>query len=231
MIISKSICVAANGIFHSFLWLSNIPLYICITSSLSIQTSYFITSYLVNRGNGCSPRPPRSHSPLKRANLLSSSFMVLEPEGQECSCFWEVHRITGCTELRGPLTSPPAPRQKARWSRQTCPCSSLQPCEWLFPLSNKFYWTIIGVFCFLGGERKTQNKIKKKIFNSIQIATTLFPCRPLFFLMKKKSVLSVPKLKYCKSSKNYKSVSVFLLESGVGGRCQVRSCAFCWPML
>ena len=30
MIISRSIHVAANGIFSIFLWLSNIPLYICI---------------------------------------------------------------------------------------------------------------------------------------------------------------------------------------------------------
>ena len=34
--ISKSIHIAANGIIPSFLWLSNIPLYICTTSSLFI---------------------------------------------------------------------------------------------------------------------------------------------------------------------------------------------------
>ena len=36
MTISRSIPVAANGIILFFLWLSNIPLYICTTSSLSI---------------------------------------------------------------------------------------------------------------------------------------------------------------------------------------------------
>ena len=36
MIVSRSIHVAANGIISFFLWLSNIPLYICTTSSLSI---------------------------------------------------------------------------------------------------------------------------------------------------------------------------------------------------
>ena len=39
MTISRSIHVAANGIILFFLWLSNIPLYICITSSLSIPLS------------------------------------------------------------------------------------------------------------------------------------------------------------------------------------------------
>ena len=37
-IISRSVHVAANGIISFFLWLSNIPLPICATSSLSIHT-------------------------------------------------------------------------------------------------------------------------------------------------------------------------------------------------
>ena len=36
MVTSGSIHVAVDGVFHSFLWLSNIPLWICTTSSLSI---------------------------------------------------------------------------------------------------------------------------------------------------------------------------------------------------
>ena len=39
MIISRSIYVAANGIISFLLWLSNIPWYICTTSSLSIPLS------------------------------------------------------------------------------------------------------------------------------------------------------------------------------------------------
>ena len=35
-IISRFILVAVNGIILFFLWLSNIPLYICATSSLSM---------------------------------------------------------------------------------------------------------------------------------------------------------------------------------------------------
>ena len=37
VIISSPILIAANGIFHSILWLSNIPLYIYTTPSLSIH--------------------------------------------------------------------------------------------------------------------------------------------------------------------------------------------------
>ena len=40
VIISRSIHVAANGIISFFLWLSNIPLYICTTSSLSIDDGH-----------------------------------------------------------------------------------------------------------------------------------------------------------------------------------------------
>ena len=39
MVISRFIHVAANGIILLFLWLSNIPLYICTMSSLSIRQS------------------------------------------------------------------------------------------------------------------------------------------------------------------------------------------------
>ena len=52
MTISRFIHVAANGIILLFLWLSNIPLDICITSSLSIlllmdvEAKYFITESL-----------------------------------------------------------------------------------------------------------------------------------------------------------------------------------------
>ena len=50
MIISRSIHVAANGIISFFLWLSNIPVCIYTTSSLSIHLSmgtYVALSWLL----------------------------------------------------------------------------------------------------------------------------------------------------------------------------------------
>ena len=54
MVIFRSIHLAANGIISFFLELSNIPLYVCITSSLSIHSSvvghlgYFPVLAIVN---------------------------------------------------------------------------------------------------------------------------------------------------------------------------------------
>ena len=42
MILSRSIHVAANGIFHSFLWLSNIPLYTCTTSFFFLAAPQYL---------------------------------------------------------------------------------------------------------------------------------------------------------------------------------------------
>ena len=52
MIISRSIHVAANGIFHFFVWLSDIPLY---THTASLKNIYLFT-YLAALGLGCSPQ-------------------------------------------------------------------------------------------------------------------------------------------------------------------------------
>ena len=48
MIISRSIHVTANGIISFFLWLSNIPFYICITFSLSIHLGCLRILAIVN---------------------------------------------------------------------------------------------------------------------------------------------------------------------------------------
>ena len=47
MIISRSIHVAANGIISFFLWLSNIPLYICATSSWVLLSSLLFRIFCV----------------------------------------------------------------------------------------------------------------------------------------------------------------------------------------
>ena len=46
MVISRSIHVGANSIISFFLWPSNIPLYVCTTSSLS--TSLSADSWIVS---------------------------------------------------------------------------------------------------------------------------------------------------------------------------------------